>query len=263
MENKVWQRISQFQLVFDRTDTPIELDRVEVEKYYYPLACKILRHAHGQKRFMVAVAGPPASGKTAFATILVSVINAEANQEIAALVQQDGWHYSNEYLSAHTLLKDGAKVTLRQLKGAPETYDTAAAYQCFKKIKVGENVSYPVNSRETHDPVPDGGCVRTRHRIVVLEGNYLLLQEEPWQRFRSLFDLGILLMAQREALVDGLRQRHLRGGRFPAAVEEHISRVDIPNIVRVLKHSGGADILVYKADSRQIVSIVYVNEPSH
>jgi hypothetical protein len=204
------------------------------------------------------VAGPPGSGKTAFATILVAVINAEVDHEEATVVQLDGWHYSNDYLRAHTLQRDGAEVFLRQIKGAPETYDVASAFVCFEKIKAGGEVCYPVYSRQIHDPIPNGGCVEPRHRIVIMEGNYLLLRKEPWRHFRELFDTCIFLTAPPEALVEGLRQRHLRGGRTLAAAEEHILAVDLPNIDCVLKNSGRANIVVKKADSQHITSVEYL-----
>jgi hypothetical protein len=174
------------------------------------------------------------------------------------MVQLDGWHYSNDYLSTHTLQRDGVEVLLRQIKGAPETYDIASAFKCFEKIKAGGKVCYPVYSRQIHDPIPNGGCVEPQHRIVIVEGNYLLLQEEPWRHFRELFDTCIFLTAPPEALVEGLRQRHLRGGKSAAAAEEHILAVDLPNMNRVLKNSGRANIVVKKADSQHITSLEYL-----
>jgi pantothenate kinase len=261
MDEKMWQRMCQTRLTLDRTDVPLELERGQVEQYYQPVSRTLIAQASGRKRFLAAVAGPPGSGKTAFAAILVAVINAEIDRQEATMVQLDGWHYSNDYLSTHSLQRDGAEVILRQIKGAPETYNAVSALECFEKIKAGGEVRYPVYSRQIHDPIPNGGCVERQHRIVIVEGNYLLLQEEPWQHFRELFDICIFLTAPPEALVKGLRQRHLRGGKSASAADEQIRTVDLPNVERVLKNSGGADIVVKKANSQHIIGLVYLPSP--
>ena len=63
--------------------------------------------------------------------------------------------------------------------------------------------------------------------------------------------------ALEDTLMAGLRARHLRGDKDPAFVEEHMRRVDLPNIERVLAHSGPADVVVYKADSLRIERVVW------
>jgi len=247
----------QKQLTLDQTSMPLEIDRGEVEKYYYPLALRLLNMGNRHKRILVAVAGPPGSGKTAFATLLVAVINAQAKREEAVLIQQDGWHYPNIYLDSHTVFHNSVEMPLRQLKGCPETYDTDAAYQFLKTIKAGGQMDYPVYSRKMHDPIPNTGRITPDHHIIVLEGNYWLLQEDPWCQFLPLIDERIFLSASAENLIDGLRQRHLRGGKTVEFIQSHMDIVDIPNIERVLKHSASAQVLVHKIDNRHISRIDY------
>jgi pantothenate kinase len=99
--------------------------------------------------------------------------------------------------------------------------------------------------------------VEPKHHIAVIEGNYWLLQENPWQRFQDLFDIRIFLTASREQLVNGLYQRHLRGGKTKEVISRQIASVDLPNIDRVLKYSGHADVVVHKSDNRNIISVEY------
>ena len=193
----VWEQLRKTQLTLDQTDTLLEVDREEVEKFYDPLALRLLELGCGRNRLLVAVAGPPASGKTAFATLLVATINTESGREEAVLVQQDGWHYPNEYLNTHIIRRNGEEVLLRHIKGAPETYDTETAYAFLECIKQGGRMTYPVYSRRLHNPVPNAGTVEPKHHIAVIEGNYWLLQENPWQRFQDLFDIRIFLTASR------------------------------------------------------------------
>ncbi len=253
----MWQELSQQHLMLDQTSTPLQIDREEVEQFYQPLARELIRRGSSQHRFLTAIAGPPGSGKTAFATLLVAVINAELKSEQAAMIPQDGWHYPNAYLDVHTIYHNGETISLRQLKGAPETYDTDAAYTFLARVKQGKSLSYPVYSRVQHNPIADAGMVSQNQRWMILEGNYWLLQEPAWQPFQGLFDATIFLTASPDTLIEGLRQRHLRGGKEPAFIEKHMKIVDIPNIERVLGHSSQAQIVVEKKNSRQIARIIY------
>jgi pantothenate kinase len=253
----MWEELTQKHLTLDQTSTPLEMERLEVEQFYYPLALRLLKLGRSQTRILAAVAGPPGSGKTAFATLLVAVINAEMQGEEAVLIPQDGWHYPNVYLDTHTIQHNGEEIALRQLKGSPESYDTKAAYSFLISIKAGEQMDYPVYSRQLHDPIPNAGRVMSNHHIVVLEGNYWLLQEDPWCQFQALFDATIFLTASPESLIDGLRQRHLRGGKTNEFIQHHMASVDLPNIERVLKNSSSAQVVVHKMDNRHISSIEY------
>ena len=257
MRKFVWEQLRRTRLNLDQTDSLIEFTKVEMEKYYYPLALRLLELGNGCKRLLVAVAGPPGSGKTVFTTLLVATINAELGSENAVLVQLDGWHYPNDYLDTHEINQNGKIVKLSNIKGSPETYDTKIAYQFLKYIKHGDQMSYPVYSRRLHNPIPDGGMMESKHQIAVIEGNYWLLQEDPWQRFQNLFDVRIFLSASREQLVDGLYQRHLRGGKTIEVTSRQIENVDLPNIDRVLRNSRNADVVVHKSDNRHITRVEY------
>jgi pantothenate kinase len=248
----VWEHLVGAGLYIDQTVVPLEIERDQVEAFYHPLATDLLARSMQGERLMVAVAGPPGSGKTAFATILVAVINAEAGDAVAVLVGLDGWHFSNDYLETHHIERDGEKVVLRSIKGSPETFDTLAASVCLAEIRRGGAVSFPVYSRELHDPVPDGGMVEAFRQVVVVEGNYLLLDQDPWNRLRRLFDVCVFVSASPEILVKGLRERHLRGGKTPAAIDRQISEIDLPNAERVAPGVAYAQVVVHKADVRRI-----------
>jgi pantothenate kinase len=113
----VWERLARSCLFLDRTDTRLEVDRTQVEKFYHPLATHLLARCSATPRLMVAVAGPPGAGKTAFATLLVAVLNAEADREVAALVGLDGWHYASAYLETHFVERGDQRIALREIKG--------------------------------------------------------------------------------------------------------------------------------------------------
>jgi pantothenate kinase len=256
----VWQRLTSSTLFLDQTDTPLELDRAQVEQFYHPLAAELLSKCESLPRLVVAVAGPPGSGKSALASILVAVTNAEAGEDVAVLVGLDGWHYPNAYLETHFCKRDGEPVALRSVKGAPETFNAAGTYDCLVKMRQGGRVPFPVYSRQLHEPVPDGGTAEPFHKIVVVEGNYLLLDEEPWRRFRPLFDLRVFICVPVETMIAGLRERHLRGGKTPEVTERHIREVDLSNARRVLPGVACAQVVVYKSVVRLIERIEWLAE---
>jgi pantothenate kinase len=258
LQTGVWERLSSLRLTLDQTKALVKVDRGEVERFYFPLASYLLDRLTPQARLLVAVAGPPGNGKTAFGTILAETINATTDVEIATCLGLDGWHFPNAYLDSHFAEHNCGRVLLSSIKGAPETYDVRAAYQCLKRIRNNEKVSFPTYSRKLHNPVPDAGVVEHHHHIVLAEGNYWLLNKEPWKDFQALFDVTIFLTATAQRLVTGLRNRHLRGAKSNKVVEEHIQNVDLPNIELVLSNSVKADVVVYKIDNRWIEKIIFL-----
>jgi pantothenate kinase len=257
LPGNAWERLSSLRLTLDQTKALVHVDRGEFEKFYYPLGSYLLDQITSKERLLAAIAGPPGSGKTAFGTILAKTITAMAGTEMAVCLGLDGWHFPNAYLDSHFVEHNGVKIPLRSIKGAPESYDVSAAYQCLGQIRTVERVSFPKYSRKLHDPVPDAGVIEVQHRIILAEGNYWLLNEQPWKDFQYLFDLTIFLSAPAQSLVAGLRKRHLRGAKSSKVVEEHIQNVDLVNIEHVLRNSVKADVVVNKLDSRWIEKIIF------
>jgi pantothenate kinase len=256
-----WERLTGSKLHLDQTDTPLEVDRIQIERFYHPLAKTLLSRCSSVPRLMLGVAGPPGSGKTAFATILVAVVNAEASDDLAVLVGLDGWHYSNEYLATHFIDRDGQRIALSSIKGVPETFDAAGAYSYLSEIRRGGHVSFPVYSRRLHEPVPRGGSVDSHHKIVVVEGNYLLMDEDSWRPIRGLFDIRMFISAPRDILIASLTERHQRGGKTPEATARQVRMVDLPNAERVGPSAAYAQVLVHKKDARTVDRIEWRANP--
>lgn len=250
-----WVRLNRQPVTLDQTSTKPEIDAGEIEQFYIPLAVKILAMGAAKRRLIAAIAGPPGSGKTVFATLLVAVINSLAGGERAVLVGMDGWHFTNQYLDSHETNLNGESMLLREIKGMPETFDFQSMATFLEKIRDEDRAEFPVYSRQLHEPVYTGEAVQPWHSIIVFEGNYLLLDEIPWKQLQALVDLRIFLKADKRNLLEGLRQRHRRGGKNAEQVEKQIERVDLPNIARVLDHFTDADVIVYKADSRRITRV--------
>jgi putative kinase len=242
-------------LTLDQTTAPLLFDEDQIETFYLPVSKKLLQLAENHPRILIAIAGPPGCGKSSFSSLLAAILNIEGGNENAVVIGLDGWHYPNTYLDQHTALIHGREVSLRSIKGAHQSFDANAAFAWLSSVRQGATGAYPVYSRVQHDPLPDAGVITPRHRVILIEGNYLLLNIPPWQQFNALFDYRIFLTASRDVLEKAVWQRHLRGGKDPAIIRAHVDAVDLPNIELVCTHSSPADLTVTKSDILTIASI--------
>lgn len=152
---------------------------------------------------------------------------------------------------------DGFHLTVEQLreagildrKGEPDTFDAAGYTRLLRTVRdaaVGETVAWPAYDREIHDPVP-GGVIVDRQRIIITEGNYLLLDEDGWSGVFPLLDEAWYLDVPRPVIEQRLLRRHIRGGRTPDAARNKIARSDMRNAALVEGTRMRADVVLRKA----------------
>ena len=182
------------------------------------------------RRFMVAVAGPPGAGKSTVAAELVQLIGAGAR-----VVPMDGLHYDDGVLNARGL---------RARKGAPETFDVAGFANLMTRLAVEPEVAIPIFDRSMELSRAAADIVGPEDRILVFEGNYLLLDEGPWRALGPRFDLTVMLDVTEAELIRRLTARWLHYGKTPQAAADWIASNDLPNVRRVLQGSRPADISV-------------------
>jgi pantothenate kinase len=199
-----------------------------------PLALADMILARGKDhpgRLLVAIAGPPASGKTTLAADLAQVLG-----PVSMVVSMDGFHLDDAVLTARGDLPR---------KGAPHTYDFKGLAHCIGRIRAGEEVAIPVFDRALELSRACAAVVEDRHRIIIVEGNYLLLSRAPWSELRALFDLSVLVTAPEAVLTDRLAARWRIYGRPDGA--DWIQTNDLPNTRLVLTESSGADLVITNA----------------
>lgn len=194
------------------------------------LAALRARHGPGA-RTLVAVAGPPASGKSTLAADLVARLNGDGPK--AALVPMDGFHLDNAVLGARGLL---------HRKGAPETFDAAGFRSLVARLRDRAEVVVPRFDRARDLAIAGAEVVDADCEVVVVEGNYLLFAEPPWDGLAPLWDLRIFLdLPERE-----LRARLIRRWRDHGLTEgEAVARAeanDLANARRILAARLGADL---------------------
>ena len=178
------------------------------------------------KRLIVAVAGPPAVGKSTFAELLVDTLNQNC-PETAALVPMDGFHLDNKILESHKTL---------DRKGSPETFD----FDGFQSLLVrmldqSRDLYLPTFDRSRDNAISASAIVNKDVRIVVVEGNYLLLNLTPWNTLAKCFDHSVFLDAPVGDLRRRLIQRWLDNGLDKKAAIVRAEFNDIPNALLVLE----------------------------
>ena len=195
-------------------------------------------------RTIVFLAAPPGAGKSTLAAVLERLAQSQPGMPRVQAVGMDGFHHTNAHLDRHTLdCPDGKPVSLRSIKGAPETFDVEGLARALHETRVSSDpVQWPAYSRVAHDVVADGPIVSAP--IVIVEGNYLLFDESPWRDLAELCDLSIFVEAGEAMLRERLVARKVRGGLSRTEAERFFEQSDGKNARRVLAHRCPADITI-------------------
>lgn len=191
--------------------------------------------AHGH-RIAIGLAGGPGSGKSTLATELVNLLDA-THPGIAAVVPMDGFHIKHHKLEAMGQV---------DYKGAPHTFEGAEFVSFLHHLKrAAEPVSGPGYSRKVEDTVDNAFTVQPEVRILVVEGNYLLLTDGPWAGVKPLLDYAIFLDVPRDLVETRLLKRHAAEGLFTEQRNRaHIERNDLPNFDLVSRSQDRADLVI-------------------
>jgi pantothenate kinase len=194
------------------------------------LAATIRAKAQAQGRFLTALAGPPGAGKSTLAAELGAALG-----QGSKAVPMDGFHFDDAVLVAR-----GA----RARKGAPDTFDVAGFRHLLTRLRTEDEVAIPLFDRDLEISRAGADIVGPDDRILIVEGNYLLLNEAPWPDLAPLFDLTIWIDVPEAELDRRLMARWAHYGKTPAEVRAWIDSNDRPNIRRVVAGSRPADLVI-------------------
>ena len=196
------------------------------------LASLIRKKSGDAQRFMVGVAGAPASGKSTIAGHLRDALIAQG--ETSVVVPMDGFHFDDTVLNARGH---------RPRKGAPFTFDVLGFEVLLKRIKTREpDIAIPVFDRTMELSRAAADIVTDEAKFIIVEGNYLLLKQSPWDRLKPLFDFSLYLSVPIEELERRLIQRWLDLGFDMTYAKNWIASNDLLNIRTVIAESGDADL---------------------
>lgn len=197
-----------------------------------PILARIPGDPSGVGRFVVAIAGPPAAGKS---TLTASLLEALGGR--AGVVAMDGFHFDNDILDARGH---------RDRKGSPHTFDVTAFGTILGALRADRSVemAVPVYDRAMSMARNCATWISRDHDVLVTEGNYLLLDEQPWSDLRSLFDLTIWIDVPLSTVESRIIERW-SAAQLPAEeIRRRTEDNDLPNARLVHTGSVAADIVI-------------------
>ena len=196
------------------------------------LSNHILKLSEANERLIVAIAGSPGSGKSTLVSNLQKLLDG------SFVVPMDGFHLDNQVLSVHSML---------DRKGSAASFDSVGYYELLKRIRhSGEVVYAPVFDRDADLSKAGAIEIPKDAKIILTEGNYLLLDQTPWNQLAPLFDLTVFLDIDESILRERLVKRWLEQGLSNNDAVKRAESNDLINAKQVSQYSRTADIVLQK-----------------
>lgn len=191
----------------------------------------------GGRRAILGIAGAPAAGKTTLAEELVAAIAAQGPAGWVAHVPMDGFHLADVELE---------RLGNRDRKGAPDTFDALGYAALLRRLHedTDDIVYAPGFERVIEQPIAGAIPVPRSARLIVSEGNYLLVDDERWTKVRPLLDEIWYTDLDRESRLDRLIARHVRFGKEQQAAVAWATGTDERNAAVIEATRDRADLLV-------------------
>jgi pantothenate kinase len=208
-------------------------------------ARELVEH-QGGGRAVLGITGAPGAGKTTLVAALLAALADHppagvSGGEWVAHVPMDGYHLSDAQLD---------RLGLRDRKGAPETFDAAGYAALLERVRTetAQTVYAPGFERTLEQPIAAALAVPPSARLVVTEGNYLLLDEPAWHRVREAMDEVWYCELDEATRLQRLVARHVEFGKEPDAAALWVDRVDQANAALVAATRARADLVVTLTD---------------
>ncbi|RDA82656.1 hypothetical protein CP532_3203 [Ophiocordyceps camponoti-leonardi (nom. inval.)] len=200
--------------------------------------------APGQ-RLLIGIAGIPGSGKTTLSKTVSKQINDRASDDVSIYVPMDGFHLTRAALSAMTNPTEA-----HARRGASFTFDAPKFLTLVTALRATpispSAVLAPSFDHAIKDPKEGDISVLPRHRVVLLEGNYLALDEDVWRDAAALLDDIWFVEVDEMVARRRLRERHVRAG-IARDLDEADRRVTENDLVN------GAEIMARRLPVNEVV----------
>jgi pantothenate kinase len=183
------------------------------------------------QRSVLGIVGAPASGKTTLAWGLANALGSRAT-----VVGMDGFHLAQGELR---------RLNRTDRKGAPDTFDAAGYVNLVRRLSEGtETVYAPEFRREIEESIAGAVAVPPEVPLVITEGNYLLLDEDPWSGVKPLLTEAWFLAPDEPERLERLVSRHRRYGRSLVEAKQRALGSDQRNADIITATSSRADLVL-------------------
>ena len=214
----------------------VRYQKKTIEMLFLPFLRKMnVLQKEKNKRLIVFLAAPPAVGKSATALFLEMLSKKTAGLMPVQAIGIDGFHLHAKELRRRTVWREGKQIPMADVKGCPETFATGKLKQKLQFLLTKADVYWPVYDRTIHDVIEDAAIVH--EKIILLEGNWLLLRDPAWQVLQQYADYTIFIRAAADSLKERLIQRKIRGGKSRSEAAAFYEKSDRYNIMRALEDS--------------------------
>ena len=199
---------------------------------YNELLIKLLDNLKNdlKNRYFIALSGPPASGKSTISEKLVKDLTLKGHN--SSILQMDGFHYDDQILKQKSLLLK---------KGAPETFDVMGFLNYLFRLQNENEVAIPIFDRSLELSRSSAVIISKETRVVIVEGNYILLKTHPWRELHKFFNSTIMINTKHEILEKRLIERWRSFNIPEEEIKQKVFENDLPNGVNVYKNSILAD----------------------
>ena len=199
---------------------------------YNELLIKLLDNLKNdlKNRYFIALSGPPASGKSTISEKLLKDLTLKGHN--SSILQMDGFHYDDQILKQKSLLLK---------KGAPETFDVMGFLNFLFRLQNENEVAIPIFDRSLELSRSSAVIISKETRVVIVEGNYILLRTHPWRELHKFFNSTIMINTKHEILEKRLIERWRSFNIPEEEIKQKVFENDLPNGVNVYKNSILAD----------------------
>ena len=188
-------------------------------------------------RVVLGITGPPGAGKSSLAELLLSRLRDSLGPDSVGHLPMDGFHLADVQLE---------RLGRRDRKGAPDTFDVDGYVATLRRLhdEPDRTLFVPGFERDLEQPIAAALAIPPSARLVVTEGNYLLLPDGGWERVRPLLAEVWYVEVADDVRRARLVRRHEQFGKSPDAARAWVERSDEANAALVATTRDAADLVV-------------------